>query len=118
MGVKLVTALFQLIIGWFSGSAISGYSSTFAEIEWAFPYLAAFWIALTVWIVGLVFSKFSEGRGGPRPAHILSSFIGAVIGAVLAGIPGVVEILPPEFALADLLPLFGAVLGYHLISDR
>lgn len=115
MIAKLVTAVFQIIIGWFAVQLAGLYAYSLPTFGALFPYLSAAWVALTVWIVGLVVAGVSGAIRPPGLPQFLASLVGALVFTVLASIPDIAGLLEPDIYLGQWLPILGAVLGYLLL---
>ena len=67
--------------------------------------------AILVWIVGLVGSFALKDVNLPSSRTLGSALIGALIGAALTLIPGLLAAIPIKFPTVY-LPIIGAILGY------
>lgn len=115
MAAKLMTAIFQIIIGWFASQFAGLYADRIPEVASYFPYIAAVWIALTVWAAGLVIAGVTGAITPPGLPHILASIVGALLFAAIAPMIDIESLLPPDTGLQNLLPVLGAVFGYFVV---
>jgi hypothetical protein len=67
--------------------------------------------AVIVWIVGLVGSFALKDVNLPSSRTLGAALVGALIGAALTKIPGLMDASPLKFPLLY-LPLIGAIIGY------
>ncbi len=67
--------------------------------------------AVIVWVVGLVGSFALKDVGQPSTRTLGAALVGALIGAALTKVPGLMDASPLKFPLLY-LPLIGAIVGY------
>jgi hypothetical protein len=107
---RLILFVAQLVVCWFAGQALVRWIRIDTGDLQYFLYAVIF--AALAWICGLVGAEVLQGVERPSPRTLLWSLIVGLIGAGLLFVPQVRGMLPSMPVLV--LPLIGAVLGYHL----
>jgi len=106
----LVLIALQIIIGWFGKDMIAAQIPNQGALIDGIVDAACF--AVVVWIVGIVGSLILKSVRRPGAPTLVSSLVGALIGAaVLLFLPDVVRALPGHVN-PGFIPLAGAILGY------
>lgn len=106
----LVLIALQIVLGWFGKDVIAAQIPNQGALIDAIVDAACF--AVIVWLVGLIGSLVLKSVRRPGSGTLVSSLIGALIGAaIVLFVPDLLRTLPAQVN-HDFIPLAGAILGY------
>ena len=107
---RLVLALLQISLAWYGAPLIMRHIPVKGDP--ALLIMGALF-ALVAYVVGLVGAEVLKDVGRPPAAALTWSLILGVVGAALLLVPQIWQVVPLKFDRL-LVPLAGAILGYHL----
>jgi hypothetical protein len=105
---QIILVAIQFVAAFFGAPQVLRHIPIGGDLK-IFVHAVAF--AVIVWIVGLVASFALKDVNLPTTRTLGAALIGALIGAVLTLIPGLLEAIPVKFDRIY-LPLIGAIAGY------
>lgn len=108
----IILVILQIIAAWFGAPMVLKYvPSSIGATPLLFVHAAIF--AVIVWIVALVSSFVIKDVRLPSSSSLASALVGALVGAALISVPGLLSQIPLKFAPL-FVPLGFAILGYLL----
>jgi len=108
MLARIVLVIFQLVFAWYMAACLAKGIPLGGDLR---IFLYALLFGLMVWNAGLIGAEILKGIPSPSSATLAACLIGALIGAAIVFIPGLLSAIP--FRIERLLvPLIGAVIGY------
>jgi len=108
MLARIVLVLFQLVFAWYLAACLANGIPLRGDLR---IFLYALLFGLLVWNAGLIGAQILQGVASPSSATLAACLIGALIGAAILFIPGLLAAVP--FRIERLfVPLIGAVIGY------
>lgn len=110
MLARAALILFQLIFAWYLATCLIGHIPLRGDLR-LFAYAAL--MGLMVWNAGLIGAEFLKDVAAPSSATLVACLIGALIGAAILFVPGLLGYIPLRIERM-FIPLIGAVIGYAL----
>jgi len=110
MLARIVLVLFQLVFAWYMAACLINHIPLRGDLR---LFLHAGLFGLMVWNAGLIGAEILQNVARPSSATLVACLIGALIGAALLFVPGLVSSIPFRFERL-FVPLLGAVIGYAL----
>lgn len=105
---RLILILLQIVFAWFVGKCLAGYVPLTGDLK-IFIYALIF--GVLVWNAGLIGAEILKDVGRPSSATLAACLIGALVGAAILFIPGLLAAIPLKFNQL-FVPLAGAIIGY------
>lgn len=110
MLARVVLVIFQLVFAWYMAACLINDIPLRGDLR---IFLHAGLFGLMVWNAGLIGAEILQGVSSPSSSTLVACLIGALVGAALLFIPGLVAAIP--FRIERLfIPLIGAVIGYAI----
>lgn len=107
---RIILVAIQFVAALLGAPQVMGHLPLSGDLK-IFVHAAVF--AVIVWVVGLVGSFALKDVNLPSSKSLGAALVGALIGAGLTLVPGLLAAVPIKFP-ALYLPLIGAIIGYML----